>query len=199
MECYRVVLSCWDYGNPESYSDAITRFFDSELQAREAIAKSVADELKTLNSGREKVPVEDSDGKVIGYDYDFRADENGNHANVIRFWDGDDYQNVTAYDVHKLTSDAKKVSECSYVKYRGFWVLPNKNHSLFYVEQHDTRLTSAKSLTGALDWIDEFHLAFEEVNGRVSRPAPLVKQIEKCAAQVHELDNENGPVDRGTR
>ena len=184
MEEYRVVLSCWDYGNPKPYADSFARFFDTEEQAREAIEKAVEDELAVLNEGREKVPVKDSDGNVVYYDYDFRGDENGNHANIVRLWDGDDYQNVTAYDIHKLTSDAKKISDCSYVKYRGFWVLPNKEHNLFRIEQHDVCVAAEKTLSAALGWIDEFHLVFERERGSATRPTLIVGQEETVSKKI---------------
>ena len=203
METYRVVLTCWDYGNPAPYADFLTRYFGSEEQAREAIVKAVTDELEVLNDGREKVPVEDSDGNIVGYDYDFRSDENGNHANVVRFWDGDDYENVTAYDIHKLISDINELGECTYFKYRGFWILPfsrqGEKELHFRVEQHDVRVTTENSLDAALSWIDDFHLAFEKDKGTVSRPAPLAEQIAQCEAQLTERDSGKGAIDKGAR
>lgn len=203
METYRVVLTCWDYGDKAPFADFLARFFVSEELAREAIVNAVKDELEVLNDGREKVPVEDSDGKIVGYDYDFRSDENGNHANVVRFWDGDDYENVTAYDIYKLTSDTNELGECTYFKYRGFWILPfsrpGEKELLFRVEQHDVRVTTEKSLDAALSWIDDFHLAFEKDKGTVSRPAPLAEQIAQCEAQVVDRDAGRGIIDKGAR
>ena len=203
METYRVVLTCWDYGNPAPYADFLTRYFGSEELALDAISKAVTDELEVLNDGREKVPVEDSDGNIVGYDYDFRSDGNGNHANVVRFWDGDDYENVTAYDIHKLISDINELGECTYFKYRGFWILPfsrqGEKELHFRVEQHDVRVTTENSLDAALSWIDDFHLAFEKDKGTVSRPAPLAEQIAQCEAQVADRDAGRGIIDKGAR
>ena len=95
---YRVVLTCWDPGEAP-YADDLSgvklSLFETEHAAREAIEGCVEQELITLNwleddEPREKEPIEDSDGNIIGYDYPFRGDDCGDHTNIIRFWDGDD-------------------------------------------------------------------------------------------------------------
>ena len=150
MEKYRVVLTCWEYKEPKPYADDLSgvalSLFSSEEDALEAIQKSVADELKTLNEGRVLVPVEDSDGNVVGYDYDFRSDRLDDHDNIVRFWDGADYQNVTAYDIYKLTGDSEDLNKCSYYKYRGCYILPNSDYTSFRVEQFDTTILKCKEL-----------------------------------------------------
>lgn len=162
---YRVVLTCWDPGEhmpyPDDFSGVELSLFESEHAAREAIEKAVKDELTTLNwldsdEPREKEPIEDSDGNIIGFDYPFRGDEDGDHVNIVRFWDGDDYQEVTAYDIHELGCDNTDLEKCSYFKYRGFWILPNEDHTSFKVEQFDVPLFARNSLKEALREVDEF-------------------------------------------
>lgn len=67
-EKYRVVLTCWDYGIPEPYSNVLSgtdlSLFSTEALARKSIAGCARDELVTLNNSRKKEPVYDSDGHM---------------------------------------------------------------------------------------------------------------------------------------
>ena len=163
---YRVVLTCWDYGEPLPCADDLSgvkfSLFETEEAAIETIERCVNQELVNLNNiesdkPMEKVPVLDSDGNVVCYDYPFRSDfESEEHKGVVRFWDGDDYQNVTAYNIYEVNCDSRDLDKCSYYKYRGFWILPNEAHTSFTVEQFDTPLFKLKSLEEAFYEIDDF-------------------------------------------
>ena len=90
-----VVYTCWDFDCPP-YCERISGMYNSFNEAMETIEQAVKSELICLNdlesdSPREKVAVEDSDGNVVGCDYPFRADFDGDNHCIIRFWDGDDY------------------------------------------------------------------------------------------------------------
>lgn len=188
-EFYRVVMTCWDYGNPKPYADDFSgvelSLFPTEDLAREGIESAVKDELVSLNrlegydTPREKEPVYDSDGELVCYDYPFRADFDGDHVGIVRFWDGDDYQEVTAYNIHRLSCNADDLNKCSYYKYRGFWIIPNEAHTNFRVEQHDTVLFRFKTLQEALREIDQFQV--ELSYGARTHKATLQKQIQSAA------------------
>lgn len=162
---YRVVMTCWDYKLPtKPYIDVLPELFESQDAASKAVRKCVADELETLNEGRTPVPVEDSDGNVVCYDYDFRADECGEHEMCIRFWDGYDYQDVTHYDIYPVDFLPDSQHSCTY---RGFAIYSNAKHTRFKIEgRFDVCLTTRYSLQAALTWVDDFSLAFERVKGK---------------------------------
>lgn len=109
---FTVILDCWDYDCSEPYMDRFTYLYNSFDEAMEAITNSVKDELICLNriesdNPRKKVAIEDSDGNIIGYDYPFRADFNGDNHCIVRFWDGEDYYAVTAYNIEEITEHNK--------------------------------------------------------------------------------------------
>lgn len=189
MDMYRVVLTCWDPDVPQPYADDLSgvklSLFSSLEKAHETISECVEEELICLNwlesdSPREKEPIEDCDGNIIGYDYPFRADEDGDHANIIRFWDGDDYKQVTAYDIYKLTCSDQDLDKCSYFKYRGFWILPNERQNRFSIEQYDTRLATKNTLESALRWVDEFVLPIYQTKSKALMDA----MSPKCSLEV---------------
>jgi len=155
---YRVVLTCWDHGCKKPYVDKIDKIFETFDDAISAVEIAVNDELNTLNefdtdSPREKCAIEDSDGNIVGYDYPFRADFYGNDACIIRFWDGDDYQPVTAYNVYEI-------SNCGgYFVYRDFEIYPNKKGNRFKVTDYNDYFGTTKhKFETALDWIDDWLL-----------------------------------------
>ena len=162
-EKYRVVLTCWEPDTITPYADYFSEvdlsLFPTEDLAQHGIEQAIRDELITLNNlqsdnPNKKEPVLDSDGCIIGYDYPFRGDFSGAFDGIVRLWDGDDYRNVTAYTIHRLTCDSDDIDKCSYYKYRGFWIIPNEAHTSFKVEQFDTVLFRSKSLEEALREID---------------------------------------------
>lgn len=208
MDKYRIVLTCWDYGKPDKpYVDSVPGFFDSKDAADAAIDKCVADELETLNSGRDLVPVIDSDGEVVAYDYDFRADECSDHANCIRFWDGDDYQEVTHYDIypvqfHNLRDGTPSEHSCNY---RGFGIYANKNHNRFKIEQYDTCLATKHTLQSALTWVDDLCLTVERSKSPVlkeafapkSSLAIVIKNAEEKATAASSAEKPVNEPERG--
>jgi hypothetical protein len=99
---YQIKLTCYDYGNKKPYIEKIETVYNNRDEAFDVIKEYVKNELETLNDSREKIPVKDSDGHIIGYDYPFRADYDGENDCIVRFWDEDDYQEVTIYDIEEL-------------------------------------------------------------------------------------------------
>lgn len=149
---YRIVITCWDKGTDKSYTDCFSNTYDSFELALENIVISVKDELETLNLSREKLPIEDSDGNIVGYEYPFRADyQDEEYDYVVRFWDGDDYQNVTGYKIYKIEDWD------GYFVYRDFEIYPNKKRNRFKVESSNGIIGTMKhKLETALDWIDNW-------------------------------------------
>lgn len=163
---YRVVLTCYEYGKPnEPFADCIADLFDSIDSALSAVSKSAADELATLNNGRTKVPVLDSDGNIVGHDYDFRSDDSLDHETIVRFWDGDDYQDVTCYDIYPVKYKEKSDGTISndVCHYRGFNITSNSGNGCFYIDlaERDIGLTVMNSFQNALKWVDDFCLLAE--------------------------------------
>ena len=85
----------------------------------------------------------------------FIADLDGEHDAIIRLWDGDDYRDVSYYDIYEVSTD-----EETYCKYRGFWIL--KEESYFTIEQYDTSLARTEILEDAFLWIDDLLLAMSK-------------------------------------
>ena len=104
---FTVLLTCWDYHSGKHYMDRFVNLYNSFDEAMKAIKHSVIEELISLNCNHLRVAIEDSDGNIIGYDYPFRADFDGDNHCIIRFWDGDDYRNVKAYDIEEITEHHK--------------------------------------------------------------------------------------------
>lgn len=107
---YVIVHTHWDYCDAIPYCVEYARIHDSFDDAMDEIKYHVEWELYCLNEldsnhPKEKVAVEDSDGNIVGYDYPFRADYNGVNHCIIRFWDGDDYWNVSTYNIHELVEE----------------------------------------------------------------------------------------------
>lgn len=193
---YRVVLTCWDADEPKPYADDFSgvklSLFPTMEAAQAAIDSQVKDELTSLNdletdSPREKMPIEDSDGKVVGYDYPFRGDFDSGHTGIVRLWEGDDYRNVTAYDIYPMTCDHDDPDKCSYFKYRGFWILPNEAHTRFNVEQFDTRLLQCQSLQEALRDVDCLHCELE-----YAKPS-MITRLAQVAISSKERETEKAP------
>lgn len=137
---YRVVLTCWEYRNGTPKAQSFLTQYESVEAASAAVRHAVEEELETLNDGRpEPNP--------------FREDEDGDHANIIRFWDGDDYMNVTAYDIYRVT-------EYSHERwlYRGF-IIEERMPDAFCVANDGLVVNgSAETLDKALDFIDAYIL-----------------------------------------
>lgn len=189
---YRVVLTCWDFDDLP-YADDLAgvklSLFATEAEAQAAVERQVKEELTVLNwldddVPREKEPVMDSDGNVVGYDYPFRGDDSGDHANIVRLWRGDDYEEVTAYDIYELRGDKDTLDECSYYKYRGFWIVPDETRTLFEVSQFNTTVFRRETLADALMEVDDFVCKMQY--GKPSLEARLVQ----AALAAEEFSNE---------
>lgn len=166
---YRVVLTFWHVNSSEPTVDSMEAFFIDEDEALVGIASCVKQELEDLNglksnNPRKKEAIEDSDGNIIGYDYPFRSDEDGDHANIIRFWDGDDYRNVTAFDIYELEFGPCVLANFApWYKYRGYVILVDEERKHFSVEAGPGAVpVVCKSLEDALTLIDE-NLLIKEV------------------------------------
>lgn len=188
---FRVVLTCWDYGEDVPCADDLSgvklSLFKTMDAALETIERCVEQELINLNdiesdSPREKSPVLDSDGNIVSYEYPFRGDFDGEDSGVVRFWDGDDYQNVTAYNIYEVGCDSDDLDKCSYYKYRGFWIIPNEAHTSFKVEQFDTPLFNCKSLEKAFYEVDDFLVKMQygkpSLESRLAQAALAAKEKE---------------------
>lgn len=155
---HRVVLTFWHYNSKVGpTTGSLESSFKNKEDALIALESCVKRELEHLNglktkSPRAKEPIEDSDGNIVGYDYPFRSDEDGDHANIIRFWDGNDYRNVTAFDIYEL-----EVGPCGlWYKYRGYVILVDEERKHFSVEAGPGAVpVVCKSLEDALTLIDE--------------------------------------------
>lgn len=163
---FRVVLTCWDFNEPEPYTEGLgivpLSLFEKKDEAVAAIEPCVKDELETLNglksnNPRAKEPIEDSEGNIVGYDYPFRSDEDEEHDSIIRFWDGDDYRNVTVYDVYELVfGPCGLVNSASWYRYRGYAILVDRDRKCFSVEAGPGTIpVNCESLKDALTLIDE--------------------------------------------
>lgn len=172
---YRIVLTCWDKGEPAPYADFISKMFDTEEEARGAIRDCVRDELKMLND-RE---IEDVDIECPSEIDDFKADFDGDNDAIIRFWDGDDYWPVTAYNIYKVmpfcdhswTYRALSVvgkdlngKKSTYDVHYG--IFPNKVENCFDVFLAGEKLMSHNSLDVALAYVDDEILKYQNAAKR---------------------------------
>lgn len=149
---YRIVLTCWDRGEEKPYSDCVSGFFDTEEKARTVLRGCVKDELETLNE-RE---LTDYDVEYPPAVDDFKADFDGDNDAIIRFWDGDDYWSVTAYNIHKVVLiDKKSWLYRNNGNGKAYYVYQNTKGNRFAVELGDYRLCIKNSLQAALNYIDD--------------------------------------------
>ena len=150
---YRIVMTCWDAGAANPYSDSVETIFDTEEAAHQALRSCVKDELETLNDRA----IEDIDLDYPSEVDSFKADFDGDEFDaIIRLWDGDDYQPVTGYSVAKveaLSDDFWRYRETE--NRRGFYICKNKEGNRYAVEYMDERLCVKHSLEAALDFVDE--------------------------------------------
>lgn len=108
MTKYRIKLICWDYPKSESYVDYIMdndkpMEFETEDAAMVCLLQSAIEEVVELNFG--SIDNLDNDSRK-----QFIPDVNGDYACIIRAWDGDDYMNVTAYDVEEVNYESNSNS-----------------------------------------------------------------------------------------
>lgn len=88
---YRIVLTCFDSNiKAESYKEEIEQEFNSREDAEIFMLRSMNDELSTLNQ---------PDENNVPHTRVFIADLDGEHDAIVRMWDGNDYWDVTYYDI----------------------------------------------------------------------------------------------------
>ena len=156
---YRIIVTCWQYKGTKPLAASLTDTYDNLDDAFGALRGAVDISLDTLNNlssdtPREKIAVTDSDGEVVEYDYPFRADyESENYDCIIRFWDGDDYQNVTGYKICPIEEYD------GYYVYRDFEIYPNTKGNRFLISSYNDVIKQWKyKFETALFWIDEWYL-----------------------------------------
>ena len=169
---YRIVLTCWDKGVPKPYADYVGEMFDSKEAAFSALRHCVKDELEGLNDR------EYDDVDVIEYPAetdDFRADFDGDNDAIIRFWDGDDYWPVTAYNIYEVVeygdnSWSYRTLPLACINTKGeryihkmyYSIGANAKCTRFSVMLNgEDPVTTEKSLNAALAFIDDEILAYE--------------------------------------
>lgn len=158
---YRVVLSCWDNEEVFPYPAYLSGYkplslFSTKEKAMESIKTNIEKELIFYNdleskNPKKKMPVLDSDGNIVSYEYPFRADFDGKDSGIVRFWDGDNYKNVTAYNIYELNCPSDNLDKCSYYIYRGFFIRPNEMHTSFIIEASSNFIPIEKFRFKSLD------------------------------------------------
>lgn len=144
---YRIVLTAMN-SDPkiEPYVETVGKLFKTYEQTEIYMLRVMNDELSLLN---------EPDENNTPHTAVFIADLDGEHDAIIRLWDGDDYRDVSYYDIYEVSTD-----EETYFKYRGFWIL--KEGSYFTIEQYDTSLARTEILEDAFLWIDDLLLAMSK-------------------------------------
>ena len=144
---YRIVLTAMN-SDPkiEPYVETVGELFKTYEQTEIYMLRVMNDELSLLN---------EPDENNTPHTAVFIADLDGEHDAIIRLWDGDDYRDVSYYDIYEVSTD-----EETYYKYRGFWIL--KEESYFTIEQYDTSLARTEILEDAFLWIDDLLLAMSK-------------------------------------
>ena len=144
---YRIVLTAMN-SDPkiEPYVETVGELFKTYEQTEIYMLRVMNDELSLLN---------EPDENNTPHTAVFIADLDGEHDAIIRLWDGDDYRDVSYYDIYEVSTDYE-----TYYKYRGFWIL--KEESYFTIEQYDTSLARTELLDDAFLWIDDLLLAMSK-------------------------------------
>ena len=174
---YRIVLTCWDKDEPEPYADFVDALYLTRENALSAMRACVKDELETLNER------EYEDVDIIEYPADtddFRADFDGDNDAIIRFWDGDDYRPVTAYNIYEvveygdnswsyrtLSMECRNTKGERYVHKMYYSIGVNAKRTRFSVMLNgEDPVTTEKSFDAALSFIDDEILKYELASAR---------------------------------
>ena len=106
---YIIKQKCWDYPNTEPYTDYITqKGFPMEFNTKEsAMITLLSEAIEEANSLNFILNEDGTFGTANGRQ--FIPDLNADHDCIIRAWDGEDYMNVTAYDVVDTESDRESI------------------------------------------------------------------------------------------
>lgn len=145
---YRIVLTCYDHKNPVPYADSVDALLDTERDAGIVMRLQVKDELETLND-KSITDIENCE------DLPFRADFDGDNDAIVRFWDGDDYQIVTIYNLYPVQEYLKDQKE-SLWKYRDFLIVRSSDN--LFVQEADESSFTVADLGSALSAIDKICL-----------------------------------------
>lgn len=144
---YRIVLTAMDSDiKIDPYVEKVGELFKTYEQTEICMLRVMNDELSLLN---------EPDENNTPHTAVFIADLDGEHDAIIRLWDGDDYRDVSYYDIYEVSTDNE-----TYCKYRGFWIL--KEGAYFTIEQYDVSLARTESLDDAFLWIDDLLLAMSK-------------------------------------
>lgn len=91
---FKIVLTAMDSNtNDEPYTEEIGETFDSRIEAEVYMLHTMNEELSSLN---------EPDAYNTPHTRVFIADLDGDHDAIIRLWDGDDYWDVTYYDIVEI-------------------------------------------------------------------------------------------------
>lgn len=88
---YKIEILMWHYGNPTYERDELEPIFDDPREAMIEILSRAIDEVNYFNSPNE--------GGDRGRYYSVDLEGGDGFDAVVRCWDGDDYDNVTAYNI----------------------------------------------------------------------------------------------------
>ena len=103
MGKYKILLTCYDFGNSKPYLDEVTGVFTTYTRARCEMLHCVLDELESLNGIMEDDTFPER--RFIS------TMENEHHDVVINAWDGPDYSPVTCYNVMTQANLLKKLNK----------------------------------------------------------------------------------------
>ena len=88
---YKIILTCMDANAAiEPYEEEIKQLFKNRDEAEIYMLHTVNDEVSNLNQ---------PDANNTPHTEVFIADLNGEHDAIVRLWDGEDYWDVTYYDI----------------------------------------------------------------------------------------------------
>lgn len=90
---YKIILTCFDSNiKVEPYKEEIEQKFNTREEAEIFMLHEMNDELSCLN---------EPDENNTPHTRVFIADLDGEHDAIIRMWDGEDYRDVTYYDIEE--------------------------------------------------------------------------------------------------
>lgn len=88
---FKIVKTCYEYGNPEPYMEESPVRYTTRVQAECDMYVEVIEELNSFN-----MPDENEHRPERSFSATMEDEE---HDCVVLCWDGDDYMPVTCYDV----------------------------------------------------------------------------------------------------
>lgn len=101
---FKIVLTAMDSNTSEEpYTEEIEGVFDSRVEAEVHMLHTMNEELSSLN---------EPDAYNTPHTRVFIADLDGEHDAIIRLWDGDDYWDVTYYDIVEISEEQDMNKKC---------------------------------------------------------------------------------------